>query len=210
MKRRSDDAAAMERHFDEHGIAVGRQRSLHLDEQRTRRILERPMLSAGIKINEAIVLAKVLRGFRSAELAKIGRRRADHMSNRAEIVTDHAGQRWLLAAHDDVMRIVGQNGALRRDGEVNANAGTALGKLDGERRENKPGVIASGLNAQCAERPDVDVPSLRDVIIEIGQHPGALPQQPLASFRQDDTMRRAADEAKAQRLLQLLHALADD
>ena len=71
MEGHSDDPRAVERHANEYGAAVGRQRSLHLDQQGAGRISEWPAFGARIQVGKTVVLPKILGGLRSAELSKI-------------------------------------------------------------------------------------------------------------------------------------------
>jgi hypothetical protein len=93
---------------------------------------------------------------------------------------------------------------------VNPDARTPLYKSGRQRCENGSGVVARGLNAQGAERSGLDVSPLGDIIVQSGEHLEALLKQSLAGLGQYQAMGRAVEKAEPQRLLQLLHPLADD
>src|SRR3954465_14559748 len=113
------------------------------------------------------------------------------MADGPEVVRDNAGQRWLLAAHDDVEPVFHLNEVFRNDGEMNPHTGMLLDELGRQRSENESRVVARCLNAQCAERSGLDVSPLGDVTVELGEDLQALLKQPVASLGQCQAMGRA-------------------
>src|SRR5882724_9411846 len=96
------------------------------------------------------------------------------MANGPEVVGNNAGKRWLVTAHDDVKPVFGRNEIFRNDGEMNPDTGVLLDELGRQRGENESRKVARCLNAQCAKRSGLDVASLGDIMIELGEDLQAL------------------------------------
>src|SRR5690348_1562421 len=99
------------------------------------------------------------------------------MANGAEVVADHTGKRWLVTAHNDVKSVLGRNEILGNDREMNPDAGVLFHEFGRQRGENESRIVARRLNAQRAKRSGLDVASLGDVIVELGEDLQALLKQ---------------------------------
>src|SRR5947207_14094766 len=110
------------------------------------------------------------------------------MANGTEVMRNNTGKRWLLTAHNDVKSFFGRNEVFRNDGEVNPDTGMLLDEFGHQRGENESRIVARRLNAQCAKRPGLDVASLGDIIIELGEDLQALLKQAAACLCQGQAM----------------------
>src|SRR5215212_4216506 len=132
------------------------------------------------------------------------------MANGPKVVRNNTGKRWLVTAHNDVKSVVGRNEIFRNDREMNPDTGVLLDEFGRQWGENESRIVARRLNAQCAKWSGLDVASLGDVMIELGEDLQALLKQAATCFCQGQAMGRPVENAETQRLFQLLHPLADD
>src|SRR5882724_5255095 len=120
------------------------------------------------------------------------------MANGPEIVRNNTGQRWLVTAHNDVKSVFGRDEIFRNDGKVNPDTGVLLHEFGRQRGENESRIVARRLNAQCAKRSGLDVASLGDIMIELGEDLQALLKQAAACFCQSQAMGRPVENAESQ------------
>src|SRR5947207_9226583 len=110
------------------------------------------------------------------------------MANGPEIVRNDTGKRWLVTAHYDVKSVFGRNEIFRDDGKVNPDTGVLLDEFGRQRGENESRIVARRLNAQCAKRSSLDVASLGDVIVELGEDLQTPLKQAATCFCQGQAM----------------------
>src|SRR5215213_3188867 len=106
------------------------------------------------------------------------------MANGPEVVRNNTGKRWLLTADNDVKSVFGRDEIFRNNGEVNPDTWVLLDEFGRQRGENESRIVARCLNAQCAKWSGLDVASLGDVVVELGQDLQALLKQAAPRFCQ--------------------------
>jgi hypothetical protein len=132
------------------------------------------------------------------------------MRDRADILLDKPGHCRFRACHDHVAAVLDRIPRQGFGNEVDADMRIALQEFRYQRRDNPAGIPGSGVKTQGAERPGLNVAGLHDKFVEIGEQLKAAFEQLRAGLGQGNPVRRAVQQRKPERILELAHVLADD